>query len=66
MDIKKRDNEHGVSVYDLIGLTEGKMLAILHAFEYLVHSHGGITEGLSAVQYDVNLAIKRALERSKP
>lgn len=66
MEIKKRDNEYGVPVYDLMGLTEGKMLAILHAFENLTISHGGSIEGMSAVQHDVWLAISRALKEGNP
>lgn len=53
MDIKKRDN----GVYDLIGVTEGKMFAILHALDDKLKR-----EKLTAVQYDVWVAISKALE----
>lgn len=57
MEIKKRDNEHGVPVYDLIGLTEDKMFAILNVLDDTL-KRGPLT----AAQYNVWLAVSRALE----
>lgn len=55
MDIKKRDN--GVPVYDLIGVTEGKMFAILNALDDKLKR-----QRLTSVQYDVWVAVSRALD----